>query len=50
MLRRQAALDSDDDWWKIGGQTWSFAETLLAIQGHLHAAGIERGDHGDGTD
>jgi len=48
MLRRQAALYGDRRLIEIGGQAWSFAETLeiaATFGGTLHAAGIERGDH-----
>ena len=48
MLRRQAALYGDRRLVEIGGQAWSFAETLemaARFGGALHAAGIERGDH-----
>ena len=47
MLRRQAALYGDRQLVGIGGQTWSFAETLdmaARFGGVLRAAGIERGD------
>jgi len=48
MLRRQAALYGDRRLVEIGGQVWSFAETLdmaAGFGGALHAAGIGRGDH-----
>ena len=48
MLRRQAALYGDRRLVEIGGQAWSFAETLdmaARFGGTLAAAGIERGDH-----
>ncbi|MGA3400345.1 MAG: ATP-dependent acyl-CoA ligase [Acetobacteraceae bacterium] len=48
MLRRQAALYGNRRLVEIGGQTWSFAETLemaARFGGTLRAAGIQRGDH-----
>jgi crotonobetaine/carnitine-CoA ligase len=48
MLRRQAALYGNRRLVEIGGQAWSFAETLemaARFGGALHAAGIARGDH-----
>ncbi len=48
MLRRQAALYGNRRLVEIGGQAWSFAETLdmaARFGGALHAAGIEPGDH-----
>jgi hypothetical protein len=48
MLRRQAALYGNRRLLEIGGQAWSFTETLeltARFGGALHAAGIERGDH-----
>jgi crotonobetaine/carnitine-CoA ligase len=48
MLRRQAGLHGDRRLVEIGGQAWSFAETLdmaARFGGTLRAAGIERGDN-----
>jgi crotonobetaine/carnitine-CoA ligase len=48
MLRRQAALYGDRRLIEIGGQAWSFAETLdmaARFGGTLRAAGIGQGDH-----
>jgi carnitine-CoA ligase len=48
MLRRQAALYGDRRLVEIGGQSWTFAETLemaARFGGTLQAAGIGRGDH-----
>jgi len=48
MLRRQAALHGNRRLVEIGGQAWSFTETLemaARFGGALNAAGIERGDH-----
>jgi crotonobetaine/carnitine-CoA ligase len=48
MLRRQAARHGARRLVQIGGQTWSFNETLdmaARFGGTLKAAGIKRGDH-----
>src|ERR1700722_14084346 len=48
MLRRQAALHGARTLIDIGGQVWTFADTLdtaARFGGTLRAAGITRGDH-----